>query len=118
PSYTTVVSFKSEMRGRTSPDLSSDMNGSRPPPSYAKTSRNNVCGCAAVVSPSRRCAATLGAVASTASAAVSPRLRTRTWRSGGGLRSGGRSRRFDERANRELGQEQRAGGVAEQLLHG
>src|SRR3979411_2703651 len=39
PSYTTVVSFKSEISGRTSPDLSSDMNGSRPATSHAHTSR-------------------------------------------------------------------------------
>src|SRR6266851_5322302 len=117
PSYTTVVSFKSESSGRTSPDLSSDMNGSRPPPSYAKTSRNSVCGCTAVVSTGRFvCCAPAEAVSVTSASAT---LATRTWCSRGGrLRSGGRSRRLHERPNREFGQQQRARGVAEQFLHG
>src|SRR5437879_10280040 len=116
PSYTTVVSFKSESRGRTSPDLSSDMNGSRPPPSYANTSRNSVCGCTAVVSPRRSvCCAAAEAVSVTSASAT---LATRTWCSRGGrLRAGRRSGRLHERPNREFGQQQRARGGAEQFLH-
>src|SRR5712691_5491044 len=111
PSYTTVVSFRSEISGRTSPDLSSDMNGSRPPPSYAKTSRISDCtGTATAVS--RRCSAATGPVTAT-SASATLAARTR----GSGLGCGRRQRRFHERANRELGQEQRARRVAEQLLH-
>src|SRR5882762_383692 len=112
PSYTTVVSLKSEISGRTSPDLSSDMNGSRPPPSYANTSRISDCGCTAVVSRAGCCATTGPA----ANAATSARLGARTRRSRwpGGWRRG----RLYEGPNRELGQQQRPGGVAEQFLRG
>src|SRR6266581_7748847 len=117
PSYTTVVSFRSEISGRTSPDLSSDMNGSRPPPSYANTSRIRDWGCAAVVSRSGRCAAAEADTRANASAiAAGAELAARTRRSGGGLRRR-RPGRFHEGANRELGQEQRARRVAEQFLH-
>src|SRR5436309_16054844 len=117
PSYTTVVSFKSEISGHTSPDLSSDMNGSRPPPSYANTSRISDCGAAAA--ESRSCAATgpATAAATTASAAAaSPGLAART-RCSRGL---GRRwcRRLHEGPNREFGQEQSTRGIAEQLLRG
>src|SRR3989442_9886828 len=119
PSYTTVVSFKSEISGRTSPDLSSDMNGSRPPPSYANTSRISDCGAAAA--ESRSCAATGPASATPTSAsasatAASPRLAARTRRSRGLGRR--RCRRLHERPNGEFAQEQRTRRVAEQLLRG
>src|SRR2546423_6812638 len=108
------------MSGRTSPDLRSDINGSRPPPSYAKTSRNNVCGWAALVSRSDCCAvAEPASVTSASAAAASPGLAPRTWRSGRPTRRRLRGTSgFDERADREFGEEQRAGGVAEQLLRG
>src|SRR5689334_19141467 len=116
PSYTTVVSFKSEISGRTSPDLSSDMNGSRPPPSYANTSRISDWGCAAVVSRAGCCCAAAGADirASTIAGAI---LAARTRSSRCWFRSGARTRRLHEGANRELGEQQRAGRIAEQLLH-
>src|SRR5712691_3229209 len=119
PSYTTVVSLRSEISGRTSPDLSSDMNGSRPPPSYANTSRIRDWGCTAVVSRSGRCAAAGAGADTSANAsaiATGAELAARTRRSGGGLRRR-RPCRFHEGANRELGQEQRARRVAEQFLH-
>src|SRR6266700_2699024 len=115
PSYTTVVSFKSEISGRTSPVLSSDMNGSRPPPSYENTSRNNVCGCAAIVSDARSacCAAAGSANATNASATLAA-----CTRSSGRLTRGGRRRlgRLHEGANREFGEQQRTRRVAQQLL--
>src|SRR5712692_6407017 len=115
PSYTTVVSFKSEISGRTSPDLSSDMNGSRPPPSYANTSR--ISEAAGTATESRRCAATGPATAMATNAtatAASPGLAARTRCSGG--RPG--RRRLHERPNRKLGQQQRPRRVAEELLRG
>src|SRR6266850_4314530 len=118
PSYTIVVSFKSEMSGRTSPDLSSDMNGSRPPPSYAKTSRSSVCGCCDVVSRSGCWAARRFALSA---ASTSARLAARTRSSGcgfGGPSGGARCGRLHEGANLELGEQQRACGVGEQLLRG
>src|SRR6266545_1658260 len=114
PSYTTVVSFRSEISGRTSPDLSSDMNGSRPPPSYAKTSR--ISDRAGTAFESGRCCATAGAATAASASAASPGLAARTRRSRRWPR-GWRPGRLHERANRELGQEQRAHRVAEQLLH-
>src|SRR5712664_599534 len=115
PSYTTVVSFKSEISGRTSPDLSSDMNGSRPPPSYANTSRTRDTGgvtfCARTLSV--RWAAA-GAAPAANAANASARLAARTRGSGCGLGPG----RLHERANREFGQQQRSRRVGEQLLHG
>src|SRR6266545_5316118 len=113
PSYTTVVSFRSEIRGRTSPDLSSDMNGSRPPPSYANTSRISD---AAGTAPVSRCCAAAGGAAATATRA-SATLATRT-RGSGGLWCGRRAGRFHEGANREFGQQQRPRRVAQQLLRG
>src|SRR6267142_2001845 len=98
PSYTTVVSFKSEISGRTSPDLSSDMNGSRPPPSYANTSRISDAAGTAVES---RCCALTGLTAATAtSASATLTARTRGSRGPGDGRRG----RFHKRPNRELGE--------------
>src|SRR5213078_4557715 len=117
PSYTTVVSFKSEISGRTAPDLSSDMNGSRPPPSYANTSRSSETGCCAVVSRSGcwAAAATAGPANAASSNAV---LAARTRRSRLRRRRRRGSRRLDEGSDRELREQQRARGVAQQLLHG
>src|SRR5438046_2342228 len=112
PSYTTVVSLRSEISGRTSPDLSSDMNGSRPPPSYANTSR--ISDAAGTAVESRSCAAAGLANVTAASASATLPTRTRGSRGPGYGRRG----RLHERPNRELGQEQRARGVAEQLLRG
>src|SRR6266513_770984 len=121
PSYTIVVSFKSESSGRTSPDRSSDMNGSRPPPSYANTSRSNELGC--TLSGAARvlslCAATREPSRASANARLAartrlpPRARTRRL-----LRPRPRARRLHERANRELGEQQRAERVAQQFLRG
>src|SRR6266545_1164589 len=113
PSYTTVVSLRSASSGRTSPERSSDMNGSRPPPSYAKTSPTSDAAGTAV--ESRSCAAAGLANATVASA--SARLATRTRGSrGGGLRGRRCAGRLHERANREFRQQQRARRIAEQLL--
>src|SRR5467141_733520 len=112
PSYTTVVSFKSEISGRTSPDLSSDMNGSRPPPSYANTSR--ISDAAGTAVESRRCAATGLTAATATSASATLAARTRGSRGPGYGRRG----RFHKRPNRELRQEQCARCVAEQFLRG
>src|SRR5688572_15766128 len=114
PSYTMVVSFKSESSGRTSPERSSDMNGSRPPPSYANTSRKSCAGAGAesggaVVS---RCCAIAGA-ATRASAKASSVARTRRPRVGS---RGRRQRGLHERADRELREQQRAERIAEELL--
>src|SRR3989475_2938689 len=113
PSYTTVVSFKSEINGRTSPDLSSDMNGSRPPPSYANTSRTRDTGACSARTLSVRWAAA-GAAGAVTAANASTRLAARTRGSPRRLGSG----RLHERANREFRQQQRPRRVGEQLLHG
>src|SRR6267143_236108 len=112
PSYTTVVSFKSEISGRTSPDLSSDMNGSRPPPSYAKTSR--ISDAAGTAVESRRCAATGLTAATATSASAKLAARTRGSRGGPGYGRG----RFHKRPDRELGEEQGARRVTKQFLRG
>src|SRR6266511_346613 len=113
PSYTTVVSLRSASSGRTSPERSSDMNGSRPPPSYAKTSRTSDAAGTAV--ESRSCAA--AGLANATAASASARLATRTRGSrGGGLRGRRCAGRLHERANREFRQQQRARRIAEQLL--
>src|SRR6266545_1989696 len=112
PSYTTVVSLRSEISGRTSPDLSSDMNGSRPPPSYANTSR--ISDAAGTAAESLCCAASGAAATATRASAT---LATRT-RGSGGLWCGRRPGRFHEGANREFGQQQRPRRVAQQLLRG
>src|SRR6266508_3012713 len=107
PSYTTVVSLRSASSGRTSPERSSDMNGSRPPPSYAKTSRTSDAAGTAV--ESRSCAA--AGLANATAASASARLATRTRGSrGGGLRGrrGGREREFlrndDARQGSDIGE--------------
>src|SRR2546430_3679324 len=122
PSYTIVVSFKSESSGRTSPDRSSDMNGSRPPPSYANTSRSNELGC--TLSGVARVLSLCAATREPSSASANTRLAARTR-----LPSRARTRRLlrprppparrlHERANRELGEQQRAERVAQQFLRG
>src|SRR6185503_5483905 len=91
------------------PLLSSDMNGSRPPPSYANTSRTRAMlpesGLAespgAAGGAAGCCAASGAASAMSASATLVARTgRRRLW-----------VRRLHERANRELPDEQRARGI-------
>src|SRR5260370_7293523 len=119
-----VTTFKSAISGRTSPDLSSDRNGSRPPPSYANTSRTSVVLAAesaraesdrALVVSGLACAASPAAANQAASARLVARI-------GGppravlraGLRAG-RRRRLHERPNDELRLEQGAQRVRQVL---
>src|SRR5258708_33308500 len=89
-----VPTFRPAISGRPSPALSSDRNGSRPPPSYANTSRTSVVLAVesaraesdrALVVSGLACAASPAAASQPASARLVARL-------GGPLRAGPRPR--------------------------
>src|SRR5438445_3195696 len=118
------TSRRSDSSGRMSPDRSSERNGSRPPPSYEKTSRTSpgaatlsrlaLSGFAAAAGLGLAWAAS-GPAASSAATHTTNRVLTVRPRALLGRRSS-RRRRFDERADPELRLEQRAERVAQQLL--
>src|SRR5437773_3794085 len=117
-----VTSFRSAISGRTSPDLSNEMNGSRPAPSYENTSRTSSTDAAAesarAVVSRRAWAAAAGAAARSP---ITSRLlvRTRPPRAGRprpGPRPGRRSRRLHVRPDDHADFQEAAQRIAQQPL--
>src|SRR5947199_1593924 len=115
-----VTSFRSAISGRTSPDLSSDTNGSRPAPSYENTSRTSSIDWLA--GSGRAVVSRLWLAAGTAARMpITSRLLVRTGPPGRpgrrpARRGGRRPRRLHVRAHHQPHLQQTAQRVAQQAL--